>query len=154
MKLTVRDTVTQIKNNTSKCDASIQSRTALNAGETENLVTDQLEAVQQTEHRDTRDLLDTGTSSRRRWQYQEGQEARECCNNVQNKSNRCFCTTILFKSQDWYSARSSIPHSNRNRNRNRQLSVNVNIESDAQTEWIQETVNKFETLLTRNGSWQ
>ena len=48
----VRDSVTQIGNNTSK-----------------SVVTDQLEAVQQREHRDTR------TS------YQEGQEARECCSN-------------------------------------------------------------------------
>ena len=67
-----------------------------------NLVTDPLEAVQQRKHRDTRDVLGTGTSSRRRCQYQEGQEARECCKNTQNKYNRCFCTTILFNSQDWY----------------------------------------------------
>ena len=44
-KLTVRDSVTQIGNNTSKSGASIQSRTALNVGEMENLAT--LEAVQQ-----------------------------------------------------------------------------------------------------------
>ena len=43
-KLTVRDSVTQIGNNTSKSEASIQSKTALNAREMENLVTDQLEA--------------------------------------------------------------------------------------------------------------
>ena len=66
-------------------------------------MTDQLEAIQQREHRDTRDFLGTGTSSRRGCQYQEGKEARECCNNAQNKANRCFCTTILFKSRDWYS---------------------------------------------------
>ena len=52
----------QIGNNTSKSEPSIQSRTALNAGEMENLVTDQLEAVQRWEHRDTRDILGTGTS--------------------------------------------------------------------------------------------
>ena len=102
-KLTMRDPATQIGNNTSKPETSIQSRTALNAGETENLVTDQLEAVQQREHRGTRDFLGTGTSSRRRFQYQEGKEGRECCNNAQNTANRCFCTTIQFKSQDWYS---------------------------------------------------
>ena len=102
-KLTVRDSVTQIGNNTSKSGASTQSRTALNAGETENLVMDQLEALQRREHRDTRDFLGTRTNSRRRCQYQEGKEARECCNNAQNKANRCFCTTILFNSQDWYS---------------------------------------------------
>ena len=95
-KLSVRDSVTQIGNNISKSEASIQSRTALNAGEMETSVTDKLEAVQQREHR-------TGTSSRRRCQYQEGKEARECCNNTQNNANRCFCTAILFKSQDWHS---------------------------------------------------
>ena len=84
-KLTVRDSVMQIGNNTSKSKASIHSRTALNAGETENLVTDQLEAVQQREHRDTQQFLGTGKSSRRRCQYQEGKEARECCNNKQNQ---------------------------------------------------------------------
>ena len=71
MKLTVQDSVMQIGNNTSKSEGPIQSRTALNAGEMENLVTDQLEAVQQRKHRDTRDVLGTGTSSRRRSQYQE-----------------------------------------------------------------------------------
>ena len=101
--LTVRDSVAQIGNNTSNSEALIQSRTALNAGEVENVATDQLEAVQQREHRDTREFPGTGTSSRRRCQYQEGREARECCNNTQNKANRCFCTTILFKLQDWYS---------------------------------------------------
>ena len=99
----MRVSVTQIGNNNSRSEASIQIKTALNAGEMENLVTDQLEAVQQREHRDTRDLLGTGTSSRRGCQYQEGKEARECCNNAQTKANRCFCTTILFKSKDLYS---------------------------------------------------
>ena len=99
----MRDSVLQIGNNTSESEASIESRTALNAGEMEALVTDQLEAVQQREHRGTREFLGTGTSSRRTCQYQEGKEARECCNNTQNKSNRCFCTTMLLKSQDWYS---------------------------------------------------
>ena len=51
--------MTQIENDTSKSEASIQIRTAVNAGEMENLVTDQLEAVQQREHRDTRDFLGT-----------------------------------------------------------------------------------------------
>ena len=70
-KFAVRDSVTQIGNNTSKSETSIQSRTASNVGEMENLATDQLEAVQQREHRDTRDFLGTGTSSSRRCQYQE-----------------------------------------------------------------------------------
>ena len=95
--------MTQIENDTSKSEASIQMRTALNAGEILNLVTDQLEAIQQRERRDTRDFLGTGTSSRRGCQYQEGKEARGCCN-AQNKATRCFGTTMLFKSQDWYSA--------------------------------------------------
>ena len=86
-KLTVRDSVTQIENNTSKSEASIQGRTALNVGETETSLKDQLEAVQQREHRDTRDFLGIGTSSRRRCQYQDGKEARKCCNNTQNCSN-------------------------------------------------------------------
>ena len=36
MKLTVQDSVMQIGNNTSKSEAPIQSRTALNPGEMEN----------------------------------------------------------------------------------------------------------------------
>ena len=36
-------------------NASIQSGTALNAGETENSLTDRLEAEQQREHKDVRD---------------------------------------------------------------------------------------------------
>ena len=93
----------EIGNNTSKSEALIQSRTALKAGEMENLVTEQLEAVLRREHRDTREFPGTGKSSRRRCQYHEGKEARDCCNNTQNKADRCFCTTILFKSQGWYS---------------------------------------------------
>ena len=58
-KLTVRDSVMQIGNNTLKSEASIQSRTALNAGEMENLVTDHLEAVQQREHGNTREFQGT-----------------------------------------------------------------------------------------------
>ena len=46
-----------------------------------------------------RDFLDTRTCSRRRCQYQEGEELRKCC----NKANRCFCTAMLFKPLDWYS---------------------------------------------------
>ena len=91
--------MTQVGNHTSKSEASIQSRTALKAGETENSVTDQLEAGQQREYKDTRDFLDTRTSLRRRCQHQEGEELRTCY----NKANRCFCATVLFKSQDWYS---------------------------------------------------
>ena len=69
--------MTQTGSNTPKSETSIQSRTALNAREMEDLVTDQLEAAQQREHRDTRDFVDTRTSSRRRCQYQEGKEVQE-----------------------------------------------------------------------------
>ena len=82
-KLTVRDSVTQIGNNTSKSGASILRRTTLNAGETEDLVMDQLEALQRREHTATRDF-----------------PKQVCCNNAQNEANRCFCTTILSNSQD------------------------------------------------------
>ena len=41
----------QIGNHTSKSEASIQSVTALNVGETENSLTDRLEAGQQREHK-------------------------------------------------------------------------------------------------------
>ena len=73
--------------------------TALNAGETENFVTDQLEAEQQRERKVLRDFLGTRTSSRRTCQYQEGEELRKYC----NEANRCFCTAVLFKPQDWCS---------------------------------------------------
>ena len=53
-KLTLRDSVMQIGNNTSKSEASIQKVTALNVGEMDNVVADRLEARQQREHRDTR----------------------------------------------------------------------------------------------------
>ena len=53
-KRAVRDLVAQIGNHTSKSEASIQSETALNAGETENYSTDQLEARHQREHKDVR----------------------------------------------------------------------------------------------------
>ena len=46
----------QIGNTTSKSEAPIQSGTALNAGETENSVTDRLKAGQQRKHKDMRDF--------------------------------------------------------------------------------------------------
>ena len=54
MKRAVRDSVAQIGNHTSKSEASIQSVTALNVGETENSLTDRLDAGQQTKHKDMR----------------------------------------------------------------------------------------------------
>ena len=44
----------KIRNHTSKSEASIQSETALNAGETENSSTDLLVAIDQREYRDER----------------------------------------------------------------------------------------------------
>ena len=44
MKRAVRDSLTPMRNHTSKSEASIQSVTALNVGETENSSTDGLEA--------------------------------------------------------------------------------------------------------------
>ena len=53
-KRAVRDSVAQIGNHTSKSEASIQSVAAFNVGETENSLTDRLEARQQREHKDLR----------------------------------------------------------------------------------------------------
>ena len=92
MKLAVRDSVAQIGNHISKSEASIQSGIALNAGETENSVTDQLEAGQQREYKDVRDFgyknkFETKTSvSRRRriaQMLQESQSLLLYCNVVQ-----------------------------------------------------------------------
>ena len=66
----------------------------MNAGEIENLVTDQLEAIQQREYRDTRDF----SGYRNKFET----KISDLRQNVQNKANRCFCTTTLFKSQDWH----------------------------------------------------
>ena len=104
MKRAVRDSVAQIGNHTSKSEASIQSETALNAGETETSLTDRLEAEQQREHKDIARLLDTRTSSRRRLQYQEGQELRK----YWKYANHCYSTAMLLKLQDWYSTDSTL----------------------------------------------
>ena len=108
-KLSVRDSECrmQIGNDTSKSEASIQSETALNAGETDNSSTDQLEARHQKEHKDVRYFWDTRTSSRRRLQYQEGKELRK----YWKDANHRFSAAMLFKLQDWYSTRPWIPHS-------------------------------------------
>ena len=49
-----RDSVARIGNHTSKSEASIQSVTALNVEETENSLTDRLEAIHRREHKDIR----------------------------------------------------------------------------------------------------
>ena len=103
-KLTVRNSVTQSGNNTSEMwivNSEQDSIECWRNGEFGDGSSGN--GVQQGEHRDTRDFLGTGTSSRLRCQYQVGKEARECCNNAQNKANRCFCTSMLIKSQDWCS---------------------------------------------------
>ena len=97
------DSVMLIGNNTSKSEASIQRVTALNAGGMENLATDQLEAVQQREHRDTRDFLCNGTSSRRRCQYQEENKRANIATIRRTKPIVAFCYNIVRKLQDWCS---------------------------------------------------
>ena len=170
-KRAVRDLVAQIWNHTWKSEAPIQSETTLNAGDTKNYSTDQLEA----RHQGEKEL-------RKYWK----------------DANHCFCAVMLFKSPDWYYTRPWIPHSTwkwrltklvmnlvkgcsldahrgldmcteircrlgdtstetetDTRNRNRQPSVLiVNVETDAQTELNQGKVERFEALLTMNGSWQ
>ena len=153
----VRDSVVQIGNNTSKSEASIQSVTALNVGETENSLTDRLKAGQQREHKDMRyfwiqeQVRDEDFSIKK----------EKNCANVGTKPIFASVLQQHCKLQDWYSAdhRSHTPlqddgdvpmmdlaprlqtrrHQHRNRNRNRntniQLSVLiVNIETDVQAE--------------------
>ena len=102
MKRAVRDSVAQIGNHISKSEASIQSGTALNAGETENSLTDRLEAEQQREHKDMRDF----------WIQEQVQDEdfsimkEKNCTNVGKKP-----IVVLVKLQDWYSTRPWIPHS-------------------------------------------
>ena len=71
MKRAVRDLVALIGNHTSKSEASIQSVTALNAGETVNSLTDRLEAIHQRGYKDERyfgykNKFETKTSVSRR----------------------------------------------------------------------------------------
>ena len=106
VKRSVRDLVAQIGNHTSKSEASIQSETALNAGETKNSLTERLSRTAKGTQSHAR-LLDTRTSSRRRLQYQEGEEVRK----YWKDASQCFSIAMLFKVQDWYSTRPWIPHS-------------------------------------------
>ena len=53
-KRVVQDSVAQIGNHSSKSEALVQSETALDAGETKNYSTDQLEAKHQRGHKDAR----------------------------------------------------------------------------------------------------
>ena len=151
MKRAVRDSVAQIVNHTSKSDASIQSATAWNVGETENSLSDRLETGQQREHNDMRYF----------WIQEQVQD--EDFSNKKEKNCANVGTTPIFASvlqqhcklQDGYSADhgSHTPQQDdgdqpmlggvegadsetpRDRNRNRQLSVLiVNISTDTQAE--------------------
>ena len=77
MKRAVRDSVAQIGNHTSKSEASIQSETALNAGETGEFFDGSIGSKTSKGTQRCMILLDTRTSSRRRLQYQEGKELRK-----------------------------------------------------------------------------
>ena len=143
MKRAVRDSVAQVGNHTSKSEASIQSVTALNVGETENSLTNQLKARQQTKHKDMRDF----------WiqeQVRDEDFSIKKENNCANVGTKPIFASVLQQHcnlQDWYSTDhgSHTPlqddgdepmmglaprlhtrihwHRNRNRNRNRQLSM-------------------------------
>ena len=102
----VRGVVAQIGNLTSKSEASIQGETALNAGETENYSTDQLEARHQREHKDTRDFLGSG-----KVQDEDFSTKMEKLRKCMKDASHYFSTAMLFKLQDWYSTRPWIPHS-------------------------------------------
>ena len=91
--------MTQIGNNTSKSGASIQSRTPFECWRNGEFVDGSIGSS--TAKRTQRHARLSG--SRRRCQYQEGKEARKCCNNTQNNANRCFSATILFKLKGRYS---------------------------------------------------
>ena len=82
--------MTQIGNNISKSGASILSRTALNIGETENLVMDQLEALQRREHRDT---LDFSALQKRSCQLKEGKKKR--ANVTKMRKTKTIVTFVL-----------------------------------------------------------
>ena len=98
MKLAVRDSAAQIGNHTSKPEASTQSVAALNVGETETSSTDRLEARHQREHKDVRYFL-----------IQNKVEAKTSFSvkkekNCANVGTKPMFASVLFKSQDWYSA--------------------------------------------------
>ena len=213
-KLTVRDSVAQIGNYTSKSEVLIQSRTALNVGELENLATDQIGSItakrtlryarnfwvpeqvqdemlvsrgkrsapifatirrtkpivasvpQYWKKRKIRlpqamdpTLLDEGNKL---WACTHRQICRRGTNVhwflvwTRSGFDLCRwrgldgCTEAIVVFRFLFRNRNR----NRKRNRNRQLSVIANIKTDAQTKWNQGTVDKFEALLTMNGSWR
>ena len=91
MKRAVRDSVAQIGNHTSKSEASIPSKTALNVGETEKSLTDRLEAEQRKANKDMRDfwiqeqVQDKTSVSRRRiaQMLERSRSLLQYCNVVQ-----------------------------------------------------------------------
>ena len=106
MDRAVRDSVAQIGNHTSKSEALIQSETALNAGETENYSTDQLEARHQREHKDMRYF----------WTQEQVRHedfSIKVEKNWANMGKMSFIASVLqclFQMQDWHSTRPRIPH--------------------------------------------
>ena len=99
MKRAARDSVAQIANHTSKSEASTQSVTALSGGETENSLTDRLEAGQQMEHKDMRyfwiqeQVRDEDFSVKK----------EKNCANVGTKPIFASVLQQPCKLQDWYS---------------------------------------------------
>ena len=77
----------QIRNHLSKSEVVIQSKTALDAGETENQSMDQLEARHQREHKDARYF----------WIPDQVQD------------EDFSSTAMWFKLQDWYSTKTMDP---------------------------------------------
>ena len=155
-KRAVRDSVAQIGNRTSKSEASIQSETALDAGETENSSMDQLEARHQREHKDVRFFRYQG----RRLQYRRRKRIAQntgkmpiiasvlqCCSNCEIGMTMDPTLHYKMKADEAYDGsgeRLQPRYVHRDpmqarrhlhRNKNRQLSkLIVKIETDAQTE--------------------
>ena len=97
----VRD-LAQIGNHPSKSEASIQKVTALNVGETENSLTDRLEAGQQREHKDMRYFW-----KREQVQCEDFSIKEKTCANVGTKPiiaslQQCCsnCELVFYKTMD------------------------------------------------------
>ena len=104
-KRAVQDSVAQIGNHTSKSEALTQSETALNAGETENNSTDQLEQD-----------IKGNTKMHGTFGYWNKFQtnisvSRKELRKYWKEANHCFSTAMLFKLQDWDSTRPWIPRS-------------------------------------------
>ena len=97
------DLVTYIGNNTSKSGASIQSRTAFECWRNREFGDGSIGSITARRTQRCERLYGYRNKFDTKMSDQEGKDVRECYNNTQNKANRCFCTTMLFKSQGWYS---------------------------------------------------